>query len=127
MRSQFESIVPEDSQPHLLSRFTKSNGVNAQQADVASIALKVFDLDSDTPNTATVTRALTVASVVFDTLQTSLWTRDSTGYNFKAQLASTDLPDGARRYLVEVVATLAAGGTVTVGLWSLKTRSMFSS
>ena len=99
----------EDSTPTFLARVKiDSSGTlaNVQQADVTSITWKVF-----LGGTEVGTGTLTVSSVVFNTLQTgTIWDEDSTGYNFKTQLALANFASsGAHR--VEFKWTLT-GGTV---------------
>lgn len=56
------------------------------QADMSGTAtLKIFDLSSDTPDTAIVTTSSIAASaVIFDALQVdSYWNTDNVGYNFR--------------------------------------------
>lgn len=128
MRTYWEAVVPEDSRPILLARFTKLNGAVAVQADVSSISLKIFDLDGDSPSSPVSSTAPSVAGSVFDTLQTnSNWTRDDSGYNFSTQIPAAVLTEGRRRYAAEVMATLVAGGTVLVGQWLLSTRELMGS
>ncbi len=79
---------------------------NVQQADITSVFRSVYDgetiVGSDTE--------LTVATVVFDTLQTDArWTFDSTGYNFKDDVAATVFPVGDKVYRVEYKFTPASG------------------
>lgn len=98
----------EDGDATEMARF-QVNGVNGVQADVTSIVRKVFDLASDTPTTAIATDTLTVANVVFDTLQTDArWTKDSTGYNFRDRIAGTNFPTGGHTYRVEYFFTGSA-------------------
>jgi hypothetical protein len=88
----------EDNDCTCMARFTV-NGSNGTQSDVASISRKIFDLDA---NTSTAATSVTVASSVFDTLQTDgRWTKDDTGYNFRDRIAGTNFPTGNTRYRVE--------------------------
>lgn len=82
-----------------------------QQADVSSIGMKLFDLDSDTPDTPTETETLTVSSVVLDTPDETgeVWDVDDIGYNFVHDLANTYFPSPLRRYRVEYTFTLVGG------------------
>ncbi len=51
-----------------------------------------------------------VATAVFDTLQTDArWTEDSTGYNFRDDLAATKLPSGSTAYRVEYLFSPTVG------------------
>ena len=110
----------------LMARVTKPDGTNITQASISSIAMKVFAL-SDSAQVG-VTAALTVASVVSDSLVTTTpWTKDTTGYNFTYELTgSTYLPNGGETYRIEIVFTLAAGGTVPV-VYEPTTRNLLGS
>jgi hypothetical protein len=66
----------EDSGVQLLARVNRADNTPLLQAEITSITGKVFLLDSTTPTTASSTPTVTVASVIFDTLQTdSRWDR----------------------------------------------------
>ena len=84
------------------------------QADVDSIVYSVRDLDlidDDSEPTQTASGTLTVADVIFDTLQTgSIWDVDGVGYNFKFDLPTSAINAGEHRYRVYVTLTLADGG-----------------
>ena len=73
------------------ARVVGEDNVALVQADVTGYSLSVFDLTSDTSETAIYSFSDTSAtSVVFNTLQTdSSWRKDSVGYNFKAMVAYT--------------------------------------
>jgi len=77
--------VWEDTGLTIMARLRGNTGAYILQADFSGIAASVFpikDADNPTLNAA----ALTVSSVVFDTLQTTSddprWTADGTGFNF---------------------------------------------
>jgi hypothetical protein len=72
----------------LMARIVGASGANIVQADIASIAYSIFTFDRYAKTRTGVTNhtavALTVANVVFNTLQTdAIWTVDATGYNFR--------------------------------------------
>lgn len=101
----------EDSGAFLMRRVTGNDGANIVQADVSSIAYSVYDKD-DT-SSASATGTLTVATVIFDTLQTddrfSDNGGDSTGYNFGWESPASLYPDGDKVYLVEILFTPVTG------------------
>ena len=112
----------EDSTATVLARVTARNGSGSatgvagegnwlQIADVSSITMNTFDVDSATPDTVVDTAALTVASVILDSpvTATTIWTKDTTGYNFIHDLSAGYFPTGNRRYDVEYIFTLAGG------------------
>jgi len=73
----------------LLARVVGATGVVINRADLAAVKYSIFllddrDPDGQTPVDGHTGVALTVAGVLFDTLQRdALWTRDTDGYNFK--------------------------------------------
>ena len=107
----------------LLARVVGGDGQPIVQADVSSAEYSVYlldDQDSDarTAITGHAGVALTVANVIFNSLQTdSLWTVDTTGYNFRYVLDVSANPAFAvagRRYLVEFALTPATGQVILV-------------
>lgn len=109
--------VVEDSGCTCLGRLLL-NGSNATQAGISSITYSVFDLSSRTPTTPITghdAAALTVSQVIFDTLQTDgRWSEDSTGYNFRHEVAATAFPTGGHRYRIEYRITPASGQVFVV-------------
>jgi hypothetical protein len=66
-----------------MARIAGADGAAITQASLTSITYGVFNKADDSAIVAAGT-ALTIADVVFDTLQTDdRWTVDSTGYNFR--------------------------------------------
>lgn len=104
--------ILEDSPVTLRDRVVDASGDAIQQADVSSIAYAVRDTAD--PSTVVASGSLTVASVVYDTLQTGGWTVDGTGYNFAATLAGSCFPSGDKIYRVEVAFTMVSGGPLYV-------------
>ena len=101
------------------------HGADIQQADIATIQRKIFDLDGDDPNTALSTRTIPVASTVFDTLQTNMMTLDGTGYNFKQTMAGSVFTEANHRYRIEYKFTSVAG-LVFYLVYELTTRNLMS-
>jgi hypothetical protein len=112
----------EDSTNVMLGRLTSDNGSGSatgvkgegswlEQADFSSITCKVFDRSSQTESTAIATPSVTIATSVIDTPVTdnALWTKDTTGYNFKHSLANTIFTTGGNTYRVEYKGTLTNG------------------
>jgi hypothetical protein len=105
-----KAVVWEDGGATVLARVLGNSGAAITQASLTGISYKVFDLQSATPDTAIATGTVTVATSVFDTLQTdAIWSADSTGYNFKHALAATCFPNGDRTYRVEYLFDPASG------------------
>ena len=119
----------EDSGCSLMARVTGTAGTAINQASTASITYKVFDLDGATPGTATQTGSMTVASVVFDTLQTDArWDYDSTGYNLRYTAPATWFPDGDHRYRIEALLTdTSTPAVVSFVVWQPLTRPVMTS
>ena len=115
--------VFEDSTFSVMARF-EVDGANAVQADCSSIAIKAWDMaDFDT---AVLSASLTVANVVFDTLQTDgRWTPDTTGYNFRYDVADDVCVTSGAKYRFEAVVT-TSGGKLPPMAWEVlcvETRS----
>lgn len=104
-----QSIGPEDSPAQFMRRVTGNAGTNITQTTLSTLTVKVYDL-GDPDATFVYSATLTIASVIFDTLQTdSRWTEDATGYNFLADLPGTAFPTGGTTYQVEFLFTPASG------------------
>ncbi len=118
------TTIWEDSGAYLMSRILGSDGAAIQQADVSSIAYSVYDMDdTSSPSTG----SLTVANVVYDTLQTDArWTKDSTGYNFGWAAGASLFAGGDKVYTVEVAFTPASGEVYHV-VFQVRTRALLRS
>ena len=93
------TVVQEDSAFSVMAR-VEVNGANATQSDIGAISYQIFYSDSDTAHTTAT--ALTVSSVIFDTLQTDgRWTKDTVGYNFRHDIGHGVLTDPDRNYEIE--------------------------
>lgn len=99
--------VYEDSGPILMARVVGTAGAAITQATCSTITYAVYDVAT----AASVTSgSLTIANVVFDTLQTdAIWTKDSTGYNFKTQMTAAMVPTGGATYRMEIKITPTSG------------------
>ncbi|MHC4179512.1 MAG: hypothetical protein ACYSWU_18525 [Planctomycetota bacterium] len=106
-----------------LARVVGRDGANIVQADIASAEYSVYllddqDADSRTAVTGHTNVTLTVADVIFDTLQNdALWTADETGYNFRHVLdvsANQAFATAGRRFLVEFALTPSSGQVILV-------------
>lgn len=123
MADPVTGVVYEDSTFSLMSRF-EVDGSNATQSDCSSITVRAWDVDDY--STAVLSATLTVSSVVFDTLQTDgRWSVDSTGYNFRYDVADTVCTLPGHQYRFEVVVT-TSGGKLPPMVWivdCLETRT----
>lgn len=81
--------VYEQTGPTLMARLVGNDASNVTQAKLSSGTYVVVDADGTTVSSG----SLTIASVIFDTLQTDArWDYDDTGYNFRYAMTKTQLP-----------------------------------
>ena len=115
--------VAKNGTATLLARVVGYDGANITQSDISSATYAVWlldeqDADSRTAVTGHGVTALTVSDIIYNTLQTdSIWTKDSTGYNFKHTVPiSTNqaFAMAGREYLVEYKLTPASGEVIVV-------------
>lgn len=107
----------------LLARVVGQDGSEIVRADLNAIHYSVYLLDDQNPDSRTAVTnhagvALSIAQVIFDSLQyDALWTVDEIGYNFRHTLDVSPSPAFAtagRRYLVEYELTPMAGEVIFV-------------
>jgi len=115
----------EDSGFSLMALLKGTDAENVEQADISSIAYSVYDLSSTGSSTDTGT--LTVASVIFDSLQTdSRWSTDAVGYNFRWDVPASIVADGAKSYRIEIAFT-PASGEVFHAVFEVTTTNLYRS
>lgn len=115
----------EDTSPALMARVTGNSAANITQASLSAINLYVYRKPALTTDLAS-GAALTISSVVFDTLQTdSRWTEDSTGYNFRYDLATTYTASPGN-YRVEIKFTPSSGAAFFV-VWEGEVKAVQAS
>jgi hypothetical protein len=104
-----------------------STGNAIIQSDVSgTITLTIYDISGATPNTAIYTDAtLTAANLIFDALQS--WSLDGIGYNFRDQVAISDIVaaaavlEGGKSYkLVYQIPTTSEGNIFVVGVAAIE-------
>ena len=119
--SDIFGTVFKNASATLLGRIVDGDGNAIQQADLSSITYSVYLLDDSDPDAATVVAghdgaSLTIADVIFDTLQTGgIWDVDATGYNFKHILdVSTNqaFAEAARNYQIRYELTPTSGQVI---------------
>lgn len=107
----------------ILARIVDNAAANVTQSAITSGTYSIFLLDDDDVDVRTAIAnhqdvSLTVASVIFDTLQTDArWTVDATGYNFRHTIdVSTNeaFTIAGRNYLVEYLLTPTSGQVIIV-------------
>lgn len=88
----------EDSGFSLMARVYGQTGAAITQAAISAITATFYNIDDeDAPVAIGSPASLTVADVVFDTLQTdSRWTKDSTGYNFRYDVPASYTATGCK-------------------------------
>jgi hypothetical protein len=106
MAQVFETqLTFEDSTAYILARIRGTTGSLITIASISTIQLKVYDAeDAEATPVEIASRDITVASTVFDTLQTdSGWdtAKDATGFNFKVEVLVADIPRGGKKYRFE--------------------------
>lgn len=83
-----------DGSLSIFARIVDKDGTAAVQADIESVT---FFTDDGTTTSAG--ESLTVANVVFDTLQTdAIWTRDALGFNFRHDVDDDVITDESLTY-----------------------------
>lgn len=101
----WKTVGWEDSDPVFYARVVVDDAGTRRyllQSDLTSISCSVFDRGTIVGTATTIT----ISTSVYDTLQTgTVWTQDtngdSTGYNFRVQLAAASFPTGDKTYTVE--------------------------
>ena len=116
-------IVFKNGTATMLARVVGADAANVTQSDISTGTYSIYllndqDADSRTAVTGHTDAALVVADVIFDTLQTdAIWTKDSTGYNFKHEIVISSneaFAIAGREYLVEVSLTPTSGELILV-------------
>jgi hypothetical protein len=117
------STVFHDGTVTLLARVLSNAGVAITQASISTVTYTVYLLDDQDPDVRTAVAnhsavSLTVANVIYDTLQTdAVWTKDATGYNFRHTIVvATNNAFGTvgRNFLVEYKLTPVSGQVIIV-------------
>lgn len=93
--------------PTLLARIRDNTGAYPTQAGLTEISYIVTNKDTDTE---VETGTMIIGDVIYDTLQTNnpLWVIDTTGYNFRYAMASTQIPDPGH-YRIDIKITPVLG------------------
>ncbi len=121
--SDLHGVVFKNGSATFLARVVGAQGTPITQANIASAKYTAYLLDENDPDTATAITGHTdvvvsVASLVFDSLQTDdLWDVDATGYNFKHVLdVSTNqaFTTAGRTYRVVFELTPTSGQVILI-------------
>ena len=102
----------EDGSAYVMARAMRKNSsqnlIAVVPADVSSVSRKVFKVSDGSVIIGPTT--LVTADVILSALSTgSIWTVDSTGFNFIDTVPATAFPDGDTDYQVEYKITLTGG------------------
>ena len=104
------ATIFEDTAPTLMARVVGNGAVNITQSDFGGGGTITVAVYKDGSTTATHTADLGVDDVVFDALQTDArWTQDSSGYNFRHQIAASVFSTGNSTYQIEFLFNPSAG------------------
>ncbi len=120
--------VPEGTHVTLLGRVREADNSLLVQADVDNIVLRVFERPVDSPAAEVFSETLTVADVVFDSMQTDArWRGDSVGYNFRYTITAPQLvAKGGVATRYEVTINLTSGGPIRQA-WEVHATSFLGS
>lgn len=119
--------VLEDSPFFVMMRIHGMVGTVVTQASITSIVAKLYELSGATPGTVVQTANLTIAAVIFDTLQTGGWTKDAAGYNFGHAVPASWMAKGGVRYKIEYLVTPQTGDSFYLPQVKVDSREYASS
>ena len=112
----------EGASPVCMARVVDSDDALVLQAGVASIAYAIVNLRTQL---VIATGTLTIANVIFDTLQTGHgWTLAGAGYNFRWKMPGSLFPAGNGVYRVEI--EISAGGDVLPLVFDVEVSKRYS-
>ncbi len=102
----------EDGTAYVMARIMRKNDsqnlVAAVPADISSVTRKVYKTSDE--SVVLGPTALTVSTVFLSALSTgTIWTADTTGFNFLDVVPPTAFPDGDTEYQIEYKITLTGG------------------
>ena len=118
------ATIYEDTGITCMSRILGDDASAITQATTSAITVAVF---KNTSTVATYTASLTVADVVFNSLQTdSRWDKDSTGYNWRYDVIASVFDDGDATYRLEFKFTPTSGSQYFV-IFEIDTVEVFTS
>ena len=116
----------EDSGGSLMARVIGPDATVISTSKITGITYSVYDTAQASTSIVSAS-TLTVSSVVFDTLQTDArWDRDATGYNFRYDVQSSELPNGKKKYRIEFLFDPVTGQNFHVA-WEITTVDLYRS
>ena len=102
--------ILEDGAVACMARLTGWAGTAVTTANVTAVGWGLYDLGSTSPTVA-IASSTSLSSVIYSTLQTGGWTKDTTGYNFRHIIGSTLLSAPNRNYVSEYRVTPSSTST----------------
>jgi hypothetical protein len=116
----------EDSGGSLMARVLAPDATVITSSKITGITYSVYDTAAASTSIVNAS-TLTVSAVVFDTLQTDArWDRDATGYNFRYDVNSSELPNGKKKYRFEFKFDPVSGADFHVA-WEVTTVDLYRS
>lgn len=117
-----QGVVHTNGTATCMARVVGWENAAITQSDIASASYTVYLVSATDPNVWPPVDdhdavALTVASIIYDTMQTAApWTVDATGYNFRhtVPIANAAFATPARSYVVQYTLTPASGEPIVV-------------
>ncbi len=107
---RIEGFLFQNSAGVIMGRVTNNRGADVTQASLTSLVLTVEDKADPGVAVASSPYTLTVADVIFDTLQTdTIWTNTTDGFNFLYDTENAQLVKGATSYIFQFRATPTSG------------------
>lgn len=117
------NIVIAKSTFPILARLVDQDGEPLLQAGVDTITWAVYP---ESGGDSEASGSLTPSNVIYDTLQTdTIWTKDTTGFNFRHMVASTVLTT-AGTWRFEYIITLATSGYVIRDEQTVRTKAPYT-
>ena len=93
MAGAIAGTIFEDSSCSILARIVNGANELIEQADISTIHRDSWDISTTPPTRKAGPTSLTVANVIFNTLQTGgAWVEDSEGYNFLDLIPASAMP-----------------------------------
>lgn len=112
--TKYAATVWEEQDLAVMARLKSADNQDITQASLSSITMEVFDAQDSYAQVGSTT-SLTIADVVYDTLQTGNgWSKDANGYNFRYLIDGSFFPDGGHEYRVEIVFIFTSGSTFPI-------------
>lgn len=109
--------VYESTDVTCVGRIPTADGTNLIQDDITGttnqeIGYFIYNRNSDTPRTVVASGTLAKTAVIYDTLQDDGWwgDEDETGYNFRATIDASQMPQGGALAIVEFTCNTTSFG-----------------